>query len=396
MASVRAVPYGHSATVPEVPEVDGGARDAVDPDRVKGSLVGLAVGDCLGVPVEGWALTTIQEMYARVTDYIFDPPVWTDDTQQALVLAESMVRLGRPDPEWVGRRFVEMAQAEGGGRFGLHRGYGSGFRRSVQAFAEHGDWRTSGQVDRAGSGAAMRIAPVATALSGWAPNEFRTAMAEVSMLTHREIRALLGGLAVAWVAARLAREPAYPLERGRDALVELIGWLDEAAEWLAGSYAEVVTNVDRRGEVSEVLRFVLDWWNEGPVQRLMSIEEAATARRGEYSWITDGFVLSSVMTAITLVLGSEDGFEETVLDAINLGGDADTVGAMVGGMAGAGCGYEAIPERWRSLAAQRELEAWADALGGTRDAQELPDLLEVERSLRVIVRSHQPGGAQPR
>ena len=39
-------------------------------------------------------------------------------------------------------------------------------------------------------------------------------------------------------------------------------------------------------------------------------------------------------------------FEEALVKAVNLGGDADTIGAITGGLAGALYGYEAIPERW--------------------------------------------------
>jgi ADP-ribosyl-[dinitrogen reductase] hydrolase len=40
--------------------------------------------------------------------------------------------------------------------------------------------------------------------------------------------------------------------------------------------------------------------------------------------------------------------EIAILSAVNLGGDADTIGACCGALAGAYWGLEALPERWRS------------------------------------------------
>ncbi len=193
-----------------------------------GSTLGLAAGDCLGAALEGGPPPDVP-----VRDFLHEPTVWTDDTQQALVLIEATVRLGRPDPEWVAQRFAEM-RLEPGGHFGLHRGTGRGFRAAVASFQESGDWRSSGRTDRAGNGASMRIAPVAVALAAREPGSCWEHVAAASIVTHREIRALAGALAVGWTAARLAEAQGYPLpsaERFR-ALAELGRWLRERERWL--------------------------------------------------------------------------------------------------------------------------------------------------------------------
>lgn len=122
--------------------------------------------------MEGWLAERISRTYGRLDHFVYEETVWTDDTQQALVLVASLARRGTLDPEWIGRRFVEMRRA-GARPFGLHRGTGRGFRSAVDAFERSGDPNTSGNADRAGNGAAMRIAPVAASMAEMPEDEFR-------------------------------------------------------------------------------------------------------------------------------------------------------------------------------------------------------------------------------
>ena len=58
-----------------------------------------------------------------------------------------------------------------------------------------------------------------------------------------------------------------------------------------------------------------------------------------------GFPPACIPTCLYLLL-TTDSFEEAVTEVVNLGGDADTAGAILGAMAGAYYGVDAIPERW--------------------------------------------------
>ncbi len=148
-----------------------------------------------------------------------------------------------------------------------------------------------------------------------------------------------------------------------------------------------MTNPELLMHFTEVLRHVWSRWEMTPSERLGVIEGAASERRGEHSWPTEGFVLSSVATSVVWTLGSVGSFEDTLVGAVNLGGDADTVGAMVGGMAGAAAGLATIPARWVTGHAGRdELLAWADALANREDIDGLPSLIETEERLCRIVR----------
>jgi ADP-ribosyl-[dinitrogen reductase] hydrolase len=66
---------------------------------------------------------------------------------------------------------------------------------------------------------------------------------------------------------------------------------------------------------------------------------------------SSGFVVHTLESAIWAV-ETTDSFEEAVLRAVNLGDDADSVGAVAGQFAGARYGLSAIPARWRDGVAQ--------------------------------------------
>ncbi len=381
------------------------------PSPITSSLLGLAAGDCLGAAVENWSPGRIAQRHpGGVRDFQFAAPFWTDDTQQALVLLDSVLRHGRLDPAWIGERFVEMSWPRAEGEFGCHRGYGPGFRAAVIAFEQDRDWRTSGGPDRPGNGAAMRIAPAAVALC-WRANgaspagsaaipaldseseAFSRAIVEASLVTHRESRALAGALAVARLAVQLAGEGVFPLARARarDLLCALAGWLREREIWLAEAYPETAPFAGERHDVSDLLARLVDRLGGGWDACATEIVQQARVRLGTPPLATDGYVLCSVVTAIALVLLAEDSFEEMLVRAVGLGGDTDTTAAMAGGIAGAAAGVEAIPERWQRFAGADLLARRAEAVAmhlrqpGSVDLAALPDVVAFERAVSATL-----------
>jgi hypothetical protein len=88
---------------------------------------------------------------------------------------------------------------------------------------------------------------------------------------------------------------------------------------------------------------------------------------------TDGSSLESVSTAIYAFLSTRD-FKSAVIYAVSLGGDADTIGAMTGAIAGACYGIEGIPSQWRETVENREYieqlakKLWEVKMGKSRDS----------------------------
>jgi ADP-ribosyl-[dinitrogen reductase] hydrolase len=86
-----------------------------------------------------------------------------------------------------------------------------------------------------------------------------------------------------------------------------------------------------------------------------------------------GFVVDSMKCAVTAAFWNAESFEEAVVSAANMGGDADTIAAITGGLAGAYFGYDAIPERWiRELAPEvrERLDRLAEAALANRTMEQ--------------------------
>jgi len=129
-------------------------------DRFRGSLLGLAVGDALGAFFEGASPTEIRRRYSTAAALISDPPAaemrYTDDTQMAIGVAETLLARGTIDEAKLCERFAANYEP--------HRRYGRGARVLLSAMRRGDDHRhlaahhfPGGSL---GNGAAMRVAPV--------------------------------------------------------------------------------------------------------------------------------------------------------------------------------------------------------------------------------------------
>lgn len=267
--------------------------------RFRGCLLGLAVGDALGSRFEGRSPKWIARCHSSYVDVTRDPPRelrYTDDTQMAIGVAETLVECGRIDPAVLRRRFAT--------NFDSRRGYGSGARKVLEAMRTGLDSdfvaRTTFPGGSYANGAAMRVAPV-------------------GLFHHRDLDRL-------WAEAAAQSLPTHTHRLGID-----------GARLLALAVALAV-----RGEpisAEELLRRgVAD-------EYVPKIEEACRIETPErLARLGNGIAaLESVPTAIACARVAAS-YEEAIGRAILLGGDADTIAAMAGAIAGAARGFEAIPE----------------------------------------------------
>src|SRR5262245_35517656 len=95
-------------------------------DRARGALLGSAVGDALGAPLEGLSPYQIRAHYGQVVDYVDGAPAWrkkpyrwrmpglySDDTQQALAVADVLLSCGRIDPDRLAALYLALAEPPG-------------------------------------------------------------------------------------------------------------------------------------------------------------------------------------------------------------------------------------------------------------------------------------------
>jgi poly(ADP-ribose) glycohydrolase ARH3 len=285
-------------------------------------MVGTAVGDALGRPVEGH-----QQVSESYIDEIRTNPrsmVYTDDTVMTIWLAESLLAADGFDGADMSMRFAEGYQRE------PHRGYGANvidvFSRVLRGF----DWRETarsqfGGTGSYGNGAAMRVAPVALFAYPGIDTAARLAR-QTAEVTHTHPVGVEGAVIQAVAAGRALQE-----DFDNDVL---LGALDDLVE-------------------TQIFKSKLD-----TLPKAIEMADDNYARLHLGNGVSAG---NSVITALYCFLAS-DGFEETVIRAIRMGGDTDTIAAMAGALAGAHHGGSAVPEVWRGVEGGERLVDVADAM----------------------------------
>lgn len=286
--------------------------------RIHAALLGLAVGDCLGAPVENWPQEKILRIHGPFRDFVsgrgWGPGHPTRETTLALLWFRELASartVHRPDDR------DRLAQALGRWALGRPRDFGHLTRGVLRAYldsppvpASRTIWEKAGRKPEF-NGALSRAAAIGAALPHDPDRRCASAIA-ASGMTHPAPVALACAVALAdGVAAALASQD--PLEAA------LAGaWHDATAAALE----EVRSGWQPGGS---------DWNSHERSHPLKTIQAAFWACR------------------------REAGFEEALLDLIHRGGDADTHGAAAGALLGALHGADAIPERWRSALRVREL-----------------------------------------
>ena len=187
-------------------------------DRVRGSFLGLAIGDALGAPLEGLCPQQIRSHYQVLTDYVDGSKAWkkkpfrwrlpglyTDDTQQALALTDVLLGAGAVDLDRLADIYLSLASPDLG-HAGAHRGVGRSFRSVLAELKRGVSPRETGQPS-AGIGAAMRIAPACPCTSPKTRTPCFDAVMAASLMTHRDVRSLSGAMAVAHAIRRPPDQP---------------------------------------------------------------------------------------------------------------------------------------------------------------------------------------------
>jgi ADP-ribosyl-[dinitrogen reductase] hydrolase len=286
-------------------------------EQFVGSVLGVAVGDALGQPIEAYPPERLKQEFGEIRDFMDGDPrlplplkagQWTDDTQMTLDILRSLLRCGRIDPADIAREFVADHEAAGI-RF-------SGFtvKYSLIRLKRGMPWDKSGLTDdqTQGNGSAMRVAPVGL----WNWND-RAQLGEdahlSSVITHAHPEAIAGSKAVAFMVAQALQKPT------------------DAQKFLAETIAFIGTCrvADNLAKAAQLLQ------NRTPI-------ETALRQIG-----TTGWVVHTVAAAAYCFLFTPEDFERSVIHAVMGGDDADTTAAVTGAISGAYNGVAAIPDRWR-------------------------------------------------
>lgn len=377
-------------------------RMDLDVDRVRGSFLGLAIGDALGAPLEGLSAPQIRAHYRTVVDYVDGTRAWrrkpfrwrlpglyTDDTQQALALADVLLETGHVAAPRLAELYLALLNPKGS-YAGAHRGIGRSFRLVLAELQRGVCPSRTGQVS-AGIGAAMRIAPVALYFARADSDTLFDAVMASSLMTHRDVRSLAGALAVAYGVRRLLRgEP-----RNASFPLRLAGEVHAAEARIAADYADIVVELDaHRHSVSTAIAAVERLIDAPPERAWVELVDEANRHGSDpvCKRPTMGFPPACIPSCLYVLLTASS-FEEALIEIINQGGDADSAGAILGALAGASHGLRSIPTAWLAGLKNRDgidLRARALARHST-EGLTIPDFLETERRLSDEEAAHREG-----
>ncbi len=290
-------------------------------DRQRGALIGLAVGDALGAAVEFMPSGTFPPVtgYRGGGPHGLGPGEWTDDTSMALALADSMAQAGWDLTDQLQRYLRWWRNGEysvNGDCFDI----GGTTQVALATFMQDRNPMACGLTGErsSGNGSIMRLAPVPIKYHQSFDDDLDLLcdLAEQSSLvTHASSQCLS---ACRYFAAVLAA-----LIRGHDRRAVL------AADWPLLEQMQEIKRLD---------------------PAIAAVATGSFKRNQPPDIRGSGWVVESLEAALWAFHSSSD-FAEAVLKAVNLGDDADTIGAVCGQLAGAFWGESGIPSDWlRDLA----------------------------------------------
>lgn len=300
---------------------------------VHSAIIGLAVADALGVPVEfedrsKLAADPVTDIRGYGT-YNQPPGTWSDDSSLTFCLADSLC--DGYDLADIARKIVAWRKAEIWTPHGEVFDIGMTTQRAIGILAEI---LTSGDLDALkelreeadeytnGNGSLMRILPLYFAINELSLEEQFKRVWEVSALTHGHVRSALCCFYYLrffhQIANKKTKEEAYRITN------------QEFSVFL------------KQREIAY-----------GEQQLFQRILSGTIAELPEEAIASDGYVMHSLEASLWCLLRNED-YPTTVLAAINLGEDTDTTAAIVGGWAGAFYGLSGIPDHWKKILVKYE------------------------------------------
>ena len=271
--------------------------------RAVGALVGLAIGDALGTTLE-FSKRDVNPSHTEIVGggpFGLQPGEWTDDTSMALCLVDSLLAKGGFDALDSMDRYLRWWKHGENSSNGTCFDIGNTTSSALSRYEESGDpWSGSTDPATSGNGSLMRLAPV-------------------PIFFHRDID----------------RAKAVAIEQSRT--THASDESKEACEYYCTLIVEAINGVPK----DKVLRG--REWIASEKIRLIASGDWKEKTRDQIE--SNGYVVHSLEAALWSIYKTSS-FEDAIVTAVNLAGDADTVGAITGQLAGALWSFDSIPSRW--------------------------------------------------
>jgi ADP-ribosylglycohydrolase len=288
-------------------------------ERYRGAILGMALGDALGMPVEfpdPNPTESVREILPAPHRGVA-AGTWTDDTSMALCLAESLIERGGMDAADQLQRYLRWYRE---GHLSAEEecfGIGPTVRAELERLEGGVATDLIGDPEAITNGAIMRVAPV--------PLAFR--------------RDRDAAIAAAGESSKTTHRAADSVDACRYFAALMVGALDGARKgaFLAPGYPA-------NGP-----------WNDEPLAPRVQAVTEGSFRDNEPPEISGANDVVKTLEAALWAFNRTDEFEDGCVQAVALWLDADTTGAVYGALAGAHYGEAALPERWLEKLRHRDL-----------------------------------------
>ncbi len=282
--------------------------EKIQVDRLRGIAVGAVVGDALGMPLEFHPPRPVYELVTEMIPGPLPAGSFTDDTEMALALAESLLAHLPLDAEDLVQRFCDWYQSNPSD-IGIH------ISQVLRQVIHGTSWQEASHSvqamdpDSASNGSLMRAWPLS--IARWRhPDKLAEESRLQSEVTHIHPDCVSGCTFFTLLLAELVgqSEPLPP-----DAALRA-----------------AITTAAEQAQFHEEFRLIID----------------LAAVRSRELLANTGWVRHTIEASLWGLLTTRS-FEEALVQAVNLGNDADTTGAVTGAIAGALYGLSGIPQRWK-------------------------------------------------
>lgn len=292
-------------------------------NQVESGILGFAVADALGVPIEFTHRRKDNKLKEMVGYGSHSVPegTWSDDTSMTIATMDSITQKGTIDNSDIMDKFVDWCTKADYTATDKVFDIGITTRNSIRSYMLGETPLKCGEnhIRSNGNGSLMRILPVVyyCYFQGMSREEMNKKICEVSSLTHAHPISLLGCQIYA------------------DFIIDLLN---------GKSKEEAYLNLSESNYKN---------YNQETLDAYKRIFSKTLPRIEEDNIQSSGYVVSTLEASIWATLNNSD-YESAVVTAVNLGEDTDTVGAVTGSINGILYGKENIPERWLSKLQKKE------------------------------------------
>lgn len=367
--------------------------ETVNKDKIRGSLIGGAVGDALGYPVEFMSIEHIRDKYGEsgITRYELNRngvAEISDDTQMTLFTANGMLfgytRLalrGIMGEPWayIKDSYLEWLQTQTG-EIDYTKPHCNWIREVKELHSRRAPGNTCLQALHAiangheavnnskGCGGIMRIAPIPLYYRGGMgkfhplPDDMTCVAAEAAKITHKHPLGYLPAALLSYLIGTL-------VSTSSPTSYQIAKILDDGIQLLRKLFPAEKKDID-----------LLQYCVEKAARRAVSpLPDADAIKQLGEGWVAE----QTLAIAVFCVMRYPNDFEKAVVASVNHSGDSDSTGAVTGNIMGAICGYDAIPSYFKEHLELRWLvEELADDLSNVIPVGEYIDCYDTPEKCR--------------